>query len=172
MYGKRKRESSFLLISFSFIHLSHPSIHSCTSRKHRQDSLKSLLSNGSGTANNSSNKDVPITTTLENSSKSTSATNSQRKDHHSTTTTSLNPSQCFSILFRGDWTLDLMMLSEKRDELLDALDRILQTYQEQKRKVSNDVLLLRYHWLDAVSDKVRKIKRVQSSCRNQKCSSS
>lgn len=68
----------------------------------------------------------------------------------------LNPSQCFSILFRGDWTLDLMMLSadSKRDAILDALDDILKTYQEQKRRVSNDVLLLRYHWLDAVSDKV------------------
>ena len=67
----------------------------------------------------------------------------------------LNPSQCFSILFRGDWTLDLMMLSNNRDEVLDAIDQILETYQTQKRRVSNDVLLLRYHWLDAVSDKVR-----------------
>lgn len=66
----------------------------------------------------------------------------------------LNPSQCFSILFRGDWTLDLMILSHKRDEVLDAIDQILETYQSQKRRVSNDVLLLRYHWLDAVSDKV------------------
>lgn len=47
------------------------------------------------------------------------------------------------------------MLSDKRDEILNAIDRILQTYQEQKRRVSNDVLLLRYHWLDALSDKVR-----------------
>jgi hypothetical protein len=39
-----------------------------------------------------------------------------------------------------------------RDEILDTLDRIIQTYQEQKVKVSNDVLLLRYVWLEA--DKV------------------
>lgn len=70
-----------------------------------------------------------------------------------TNTNELNPSQCFSILFRGDWTLDLMMLSSNRDEVLDAIDQILETYQTQKRRVSNDVLLLRYHWLDAVSDK-------------------
>jgi hypothetical protein len=95
----------------------------------------------------------------------------------------LNPSHCFSILFRGDWTLDLMMLPASstsggevnrrpsinnsynnstsnstmtldRDTILDALDNVLDTYQRQKRLVSNDVLLLRYHWMDAVSDKV------------------
>ena len=73
----------------------------------------------------------------------------------------LNPSYCFSIRFRGDWTLDLMMLGSSnnpttpdRDTILDALDNVLDTYQRQKRLVSNDVLLLRYHWMDAVSDKV------------------
>jgi hypothetical protein len=40
-----------------------------------------------------------------------------------------------------------------RDQVLDALDRIVQTYQAAKRQVSNEVLLLRYVWLDA--DKVR-----------------
>ena len=67
---------------------------------------------------------------------------------------SLNPSQCFSIIFRGDWTLDLMMLggNSNRNEILDSLDLILSRYSEQKRMVSNDVLLLRYVWLDA--DKV------------------
>ena len=70
----------------------------------------------------------------------------------------LEPSRCFSILFRGGWTLDLMMLADnnKRDEILDALDFILKTYQQQKQRVSNDVLLLRYYWLDAVSEKVRR----------------
>ena len=73
----------------------------------------------------------------------------------------LNPSYCFSIRFRGDWTLDLMILGSSnnpttpdRDTILDALDNVLDTYQRQKRLVSNDVLLLRYHWMDAVSDKV------------------
>jgi hypothetical protein len=67
----------------------------------------------------------------------------------------LSPSLCFSIIFRGDWTLDFMILSgnpRARDGILNALDQILQTYQEQKKKVSNDVLLLRYIWEDA--DKV------------------
>lgn len=68
----------------------------------------------------------------------------------------LNPSNCFSIIFRGDWTVDLMILDEvDRNEILDALDQILHTYQEQKTRVSNDVLLLRYVWLDA--DKVRRV---------------
>ena len=66
---------------------------------------------------------------------------------------SLNPSQCFSVIFRGDWTLDLMVLEGDRNIILDALDTILETYAQVKRKVSNDVLLLRYVWLDA--DKVR-----------------
>lgn len=68
----------------------------------------------------------------------------------------LDPSQCFSIIFRGDWTLDLMLLSASaasggasRDEILDALDMILKTYQKKKENVSNDVLLLRYVWMDA-----------------------
>jgi hypothetical protein len=79
-------------------------------------------------------------------------------------TAMLNPSHCFSILFRGDWTLDLIMLGSggprpslvDRDTILDALDLVLTTYQRQKHLVANDVLLLRYHWMDAVSDKVRR----------------
>ncbi len=55
------------------------------------------------------------------------------------------------------------MLSHKRAEVLDAIDRILETYQSQKRRVSNDVLLLRYYWLDAVSDKVRTAFSVEST---------
>ena len=84
----------------------------------------------------------------------------------------LNPSYCFSILFRGDWTLDLMILGSShdstmpdRDTILDALDNVLDTYQRQKRLVSNDVLLLRYHWMDAVSDKVGNVSRFFSLCR-------
>ena len=118
----------------------------------------------------------------------------------------LDPGSCFSIIFRGDWTLDLMMtdfdimtttnsisrdsttsskhdnkndnnhdndndnnndndndhddtsLSSSsrritRDEILDALDKVIRTYQNAKRQVSNEVLLLRYVWLD--SDQVR-----------------
>jgi hypothetical protein len=77
----------------------------------------------------------------------------------------LDPSQCFSIVLRGDWTVDLMMInttnhrnigpSIDRDAILDALDLVLKTYQTQRRLVSNDVLLLRSHWVTAVLDKVR-----------------
>jgi hypothetical protein len=75
-------------------------------------------------------------------------------DDDDDTNLQLNPGLCFSIIFRGDWTLDLMMISQgKRDQVLDALDRVIQTYQNAKRQVSNEVLLLRYVWLDA--DKVR-----------------
>jgi hypothetical protein len=95
-------------------------------RKHRQDSLKSLLN-------------TTVATTEDGN-------------------LTLNPGLCFSVIFRGDWTLDLMMTYGQpnitRDQVLDALDRIVQTYQVAKRQVSNEVLLLRYVWLDA--DKVRK----------------
>ncbi|CAJ1945928.1 unnamed protein product [Cylindrotheca closterium] len=65
----------------------------------------------------------------------------------------LDPSLCFSILFRGAWTLDLMMPSSStsisRDEVLNALDQIVYTYQSARVMVSNDVLLLRYVWREA-----------------------
>ena len=93
-------------------------------RKHRQDSQKSMLSNASPRYREDEEEDLE-----------------------------LKPEKCFSIIFRGDWTLDLMASQDvNRDAILDALDLIIQTYQEQKVKVSNDVLLLRYVWLDA--DKV------------------
>ena len=40
-----------------------------------------------------------------------------------------------------------------RNVVLDALDLVLEAYQEAKVKVAKDVLLLRYVWLDV--DKVR-----------------
>eukprot|EP00980_Cylindrotheca_fusiformis_P020851 scaffold7839_cov59-Cylindrotheca_fusiformis.AAC.2 len=85
------------------------------------------------------------------------------------TTEVLDPSLCFSINFWGDWTLDLMILMSSssttttkstktttnknmttiRDEILNALDTIIKTYQKAKIMVSNDVLLLRYVWREA-----------------------
>jgi hypothetical protein len=104
-----------------------------TIRKHRQSSSRSILSQNSLQQQSADSADDGM---------------------------NLNPSQCFSIIFRGDWTLDLMMMntndggeSSSRDKILDALDRIVQRYAEQKSKVSNDVLLLRYVWLDADKDK-------------------
>jgi hypothetical protein len=42
---------------------------------------------------------------------------------------------------------------DQRDDILDALDNVLQAYQQAKLKVTNEVLLLRHIWLDV--DKVR-----------------
>lgn len=65
----------------------------------------------------------------------------------------VTPDRSFSIIFRGERQLDLMAKDcMDRDEILDALDHIILTYQEAKLKVAHDVLLLRYVWLDA--DKV------------------
>lgn len=69
------------------------------------------------------------------------------------TIAALDPKRSFSIIFRGERTLDLMTLEEdQRDDILDALDNVLQAYQEAKKKVTNEVLLLRHIWLDV--DKV------------------
>lgn len=68
----------------------------------------------------------------------------------------LAPSRSFSIIFRGERTLDLMTVpGVRRGEILDALDNVIRAYQTAKQKVANDVLLLRYIWLDV--DKVRQI---------------
>jgi hypothetical protein len=68
----------------------------------------------------------------------------------------LDPELSFSVIFRGAQTLDLMASScKERDEICDLLDRILLAYQRGKTRVSNDVLLLRYVWLDIDKDKTR-----------------
>lgn len=69
------------------------------------------------------------------------------------TIAALDPKRSFSIIFRGERTLDLMVLEEdQRDDILDALDKVLEAYQVAKLKVTNEVLLLRHIWLDV--DKV------------------
>jgi hypothetical protein len=78
-------------------------------------------------------------------------------DEQSEATAVLDPKRSFSIIFRGERTLDLMTLeADQRDDILDALDNVLQAYQAAKQKVTNDVLLLRYIWLD-VADKTNLI---------------
>jgi len=68
--------------------------------------------------------------------------------------TSLDSTKSFSIIFRGEQTLDLMTTDQdNRDEILDALDRILHGYKSAKKRVGNDVLLLRYIWIDVDKDK-------------------
>jgi hypothetical protein len=65
----------------------------------------------------------------------------------------LQPNRSFSIIFRGERTLDLMTAEDiDRDKFLDALDHIICAYQAAMVKVGKDVLLLRYIWLDV--DKV------------------
>ena len=97
-------------------------------------------------------------------------------------TTELDLGLCFSIIFRGDWTLDLMMpdfdiMTTKmstqsrdctngngassritRDEVIDALDNLIRAYSTAKQQVSNEVLLLRYVWSDCDVDKSNMIK--------------
>jgi uncharacterized protein (DUF2267 family) len=73
-------------------------------------------------------------------------------------TDKVTPDRSFSIIFRGESQLDLMARDAlERDELLDRLDHIIFGYQEAKAKVGNDVLLLRYVWLDADKDKTDRI---------------
>lgn len=64
----------------------------------------------------------------------------------------------FSIIFRGERQLDLMAADPMdRDEVLDGLKHIILTYQEAKKMVASDVLLLRYVWLEADKDKTGRI---------------
>jgi hypothetical protein len=111
-------------------------------RKNRQGSQRSLISEASTANTNTSS-------TVGNNTKNQEVSTSDDD-------VVLRPERCFSLIFRGDWTLDLLLANDEtinRDELLNALDRIIKSYQELKTKVSNDVLLLRYVWLEA--DKVR-----------------
>ena len=64
----------------------------------------------------------------------------------------LYPNRSFSIIFRGERTLDLMMTNDNRDIILDALDNVIQAYKAAKVTVVREVQLLRYVWLDV--DKV------------------
>ena len=61
----------------------------------------------------------------------------------------LDPALSFSIIFRGAHTVDVMAQTEKdRDMICNTLDQILQAYRRSKNRVSTDILLLRYVWLD------------------------
>mmetsp|Transcript_16305 Transcript_16305/g.24168 ORF Transcript_16305/g.24168 Transcript_16305/m.24168 type:complete len:226 (-) Transcript_16305:2389-3066(-) len=75
----------------------------------------------------------------------------------------LDPNRCFSIMFRGERTLDLMTEEfDNRDEILDILNKILEVYQSAKSQVGNDVALLRYIWIDV--DKVSLCFRQKPAC--------
>lgn len=65
----------------------------------------------------------------------------------------LDPERSFSIIFRGAQTLDLMATDLRvRDDICDALDRILASYLTAKDRVAADVRLLRYVWIDLNRD--------------------
>jgi len=70
----------------------------------------------------------------------------------------LDPSKSFSIIFSGrERTLDLMICQEDlgidRDDVVEALERLVNTYAEAKVNVGNEILLLRNIWLDVDKDK-------------------
>lgn len=66
----------------------------------------------------------------------------------------LDPALSFSIIFRGAHTVDLMAATEQeRNEICDVLDQILTAYQRGKIRVSTDLQLLRYIWLDVDKEK-------------------
>lgn len=49
---------------------------------------------------------------------------------------SMDSTKCFSVIFRGGKTLDLMTTDQDdRDEILDALDRLLHAYQQAKNEL-------------------------------------
>lgn len=87
-----------------------------------------------------------------------SSSNSNSSVPSSSTSTAailqLDPSLSFSIIFRGAHTVDLMAQTEKdRNIICNTLDEILQAYQRGKSRVSTDILLLRYVWLDVDQSK-------------------
>jgi len=70
-------------------------------------------------------------------------------------TPDLDSNKCFSIFFAGGRTVDFMVSDSDlgRDEIVDTLERLVQTYAEKKCQVGDDVILLRYIWLDVDKDK-------------------
>lgn len=94
------------------------------------------------------------TAATSNPNGSNSSISSGKSSQSVVTIQQLDPNLSFSIIFRGARTLDLMASSEtERDEICDTLDRILKAYQRGKVRVSTDILLLRYIWLDIDKDK-------------------
>lgn len=65
----------------------------------------------------------------------------------------LDENRCFSLIFRGAKTLDLMVdEGGDREEILYILTAIVKEYGRAKLKVGNEVQLLRYVWNDVDRD--------------------
>jgi hypothetical protein len=135
-------------------------------QQHAQLSSSNLLL-GNG-ANNHPSVEVAITPTTNALTTTTPVHKSTLSRNTSTSSTgsgsgrsgsvvnleALDPSLSFSVIFRGAQTVDIMAVGPvERDEICDALDSILRAYQTIKTRVSSDILLLRYVWLDVDRDK-------------------
>lgn len=65
----------------------------------------------------------------------------------------LDEEKCFSLIFRGAKTLDLLVdEDEDREKILHVLTTIVDEYSRAKQKVGNEVQLLRYIWNDVDRD--------------------
>ena len=94
--------------------------------------------------------------------KRNSSISSPRKNY-STDFNDLDPAKCFSVIFSGERTLDLMVAEEEgttqhgggrvsRNEIVQALNSLIGNYANAKNNVGKDVLLLRYIWVDVDKD--------------------
>lgn len=77
----------------------------------------------------------------------------------------LDSSRCFTIVYSEERTLDLMVSDEDvtTDQVVNILDSLFDAYSKAKDKVSNDVLLLRYIWIDVDKDRSNSINSVELS---------
>ncbi|KAL7577087.1 hypothetical protein ACA910_019694 [Epithemia clementina (nom. ined.)] len=105
----------------------------------------------------SNNQNVSFTSIITASSASSSSLNSALLSASGTESNasillySLDPERSFSIIFRGAETLDLMAIHRRaRDDICNALDRILAAFTRAKVRVAADVRLLRFVWLNVV----------------------
>ena len=64
--------------------------------------------------------------------------------------TELHSNNSFSIFYLGSRTLDLVLVEDEIEinRVLDMCNTLIQSYSHAKLRVGNDVLLLRYIWLD------------------------
>jgi len=106
------------------------------------------------TKNNTSNSNFEIVLNKAELSRNPSASSTSSAAQMMAAIQQLDPALSFSIIFRGAHTVDLMAVTEyERDEICDTLDEILTAYQRGKIRVSTDLQLLRYIWLDIDKEK-------------------
>mmetsp|Transcript_7664 Transcript_7664/g.9766 ORF Transcript_7664/g.9766 Transcript_7664/m.9766 type:complete len:874 (+) Transcript_7664:346-2967(+) len=69
----------------------------------------------------------------------------------------------FSIIYGGERTIDLMISDDavSRDEVVNALNNLFNTYNKAILKVGNDVLLLRHIWTDVDRDNNNSINAIE-----------